>query len=142
MSHFTSYPSLYQINGRTWVNQRARQLGGAATLADIADSELDAIASLGFDWVYLLGIWRRGENGRRMSRQDARLRQEALQYLPDLKETEICGSCFRHHRLRGQPGPGRRPGAGDPARTFAPARPALDAGFHPQPYSYRSPLGL
>ena len=94
MSHFTSYPSLYQINGRTWVNQRARQLGGAATLADIADSELDAIASLGFDWVYLLGIWRRGENGRRMSRQDARLRQEALQYLPDLKETEICGSCF------------------------------------------------
>jgi hypothetical protein len=94
MIHFTSYPSLYQLNARTWVNQRARQLGRPATLADIADTELDAIAELGFDWVYLLGIWQRGDKGRRMARQDTRLRQEALQYLPDLQENEICGSCF------------------------------------------------
>ena len=94
MNQYTTYPTLYQINARTWVNQRARQLGGAATLADIADAELESIASLGFDWIYLLGIWQRGENGRRMARQDARLRQEALQHIPDLQENEICGSCF------------------------------------------------
>jgi hypothetical protein len=94
MSHLTTFPSLYQINARTWVNQRARQMGGKATLADIADEDLDEIASLGFDWVYLLGVWERGENGKRMARQDARLRQEALQHIPDLEEREICGSCF------------------------------------------------
>jgi hypothetical protein len=94
MNHDTILPTLYQVNARVWVNQRARQMGGQATLADVADAELEAIASLGFDWVYLLGVWERGENGRRMSRQDARLRQEALQYLPDLQENEICGSCF------------------------------------------------
>ena len=94
MNNFTAYPTLYQINARTWVNQRARQLDGVATLADIADSELDDIVSHGFDWVYLLGAWQRGENGRRMARQDASLRRVALRHIPDLQEREICGSCF------------------------------------------------
>jgi Alpha amylase, catalytic domain len=94
MNNFTAYPTLYQINARTWVNQRARQSGGAATLADIPDAELDDLVSHGFDWVYLLGAWQRGENGRRMARSDANLRREALRHIPDLQEREICGSCF------------------------------------------------
>lgn len=89
-----AYPTLYQINARTWLNRCARQTGNATTLADIPDSELDEIAELGFDWVYLLGVWQRSEAGRRMAQRDARLRQEVLQNIPDLREEEICGSCF------------------------------------------------
>jgi hypothetical protein len=110
MNQFTTYPTLYQINARTWVSQRARQTGSPATLADIADEELDVIAGLGFDWVYLLGVWQRGENGRRMAQRDERLRQEALQYLPDLRENEICGSCFAIAGYQASPDLG-----GDPA---------------------------
>lgn len=109
MTDSPAYPALYQINARTWVNQCSRQLGEPATLADITDPELDAIASQGFDWVYLLGIWQRGENGRRMARQDARLRQEALQHIPDLQEKEICGSCFAITGYRTSPDLGGEP---------------------------------
>jgi hypothetical protein len=94
MNNFTAYPTLYQVNARTWVNQRSRQLGRHATLVDIPDAELDEIASYSFDWVYLLGAWQRGENGRRMASRDAGLRREVLRQIPDLQETEICGSCF------------------------------------------------
>lgn len=106
MVQYHAYPSLYQINARAWVNQYARQLGGKATLAAIPDSELEAIAGLGFDWIYLLGVWEQGEIGRRQARQDTRLRQEIRQYLPDVEESEICGSCFAITGYRVSPGLG------------------------------------
>lgn len=109
MVQYNAYPQLYQINTRTWVSQHARQLGGKATLEDIPDSELEAIAELGFKWVYLLGVWEQGENGRRMARQDARLRQEIQQYLPDLQASEICGSCFAITGYRVNPELGGEP---------------------------------
>jgi hypothetical protein len=85
---------LHQLNARTWLTARARQLGRAATLDDLDDGELDRLAELGFSWLYLLGAWRTGEAGRRVSRAEPAWREEFARVLPDLREEDVCGSCF------------------------------------------------
>jgi hypothetical protein len=67
----TSYPLLYQINTHIWLNELSCHLGRPATLDDIADTELDLLAELGVDWVWLLSAWRTGEASRAVSRSRA-----------------------------------------------------------------------
>ncbi len=59
------YPSLYQINTRVWLTDLSRSLGRRATLDDIPDAELDRAAGMGFDWIWLLSVWRTGPAGQR-----------------------------------------------------------------------------
>jgi hypothetical protein len=47
------YPSLYQINTRVWLTELSRSLGRATTLDDIPNSDLDHLAGVGFDWIWL-----------------------------------------------------------------------------------------
>ncbi len=88
------YPSLYQINTRVWLTELARARGRRATLDDIPDTELDRIASMGFDWVWFLSVWGTGPAGQRISRTLPEWRHEFEQTLPDLSEEDIGGSGF------------------------------------------------
>src|SRR5262245_56974421 len=62
------YPSLYQINTRVWLTELSQGLGRRATLDDIRDAELDHLAEIGFDWVWLLSVWQTGAAAQRVSR--------------------------------------------------------------------------
>ncbi len=88
------YPSLYQINTRVQLTELSRKLGRTATLDDIPDAELDRLAEQGFDWVWLLSVWRTGLAAQRVSRQNPEWRREFEETLPDLKEEDIPGSGF------------------------------------------------
>jgi hypothetical protein len=48
------YPLLFQINTRVWLTALSRASGREATLDDIPDHELDHLAQLGFDWIWML----------------------------------------------------------------------------------------
>jgi Alpha amylase, catalytic domain len=87
------YPSLYQINTRVWMTELARARG-RATLDDVSDAELDRVAGMGFDWVWLLSVWRTGPAGQRVSRTHPEWRREFEETLPDLREEDIAGSGF------------------------------------------------
>jgi hypothetical protein len=91
------YPSLFQINTRVHLHKLSTALGRPATLDDIPDSELDGYAADGFDLIWFLGVWQTGEAGRRISASLAGMRAEYLRALPDLQESDICGSCFAIH---------------------------------------------
>jgi hypothetical protein len=69
-------------------------LGRPATLADFPDDELDRLAERGFDWLWLLGVWQTGPAGRDLARAHRERRGEWLTTLPDLDDSDICGSCF------------------------------------------------
>ena len=88
------YPALYQINTRVWLTERSRALGRPATLDDVPDADLDHVAGLGFDWVWLLSVWRTGAAGQRASRTNPGWRHEFEETLPDLREEDIAGSGF------------------------------------------------
>jgi hypothetical protein len=89
-----AYPSLYQINTRVWLTERSRALGRAATLDDVPDEELDRLARAGYDWIWLLSVWRTGPAGQRVSRANPEWRHEFEVTLPDLREEDIAGSGF------------------------------------------------
>lgn len=89
-----TYRSLYQINTRVWLTELSQKLGRAATLDDIPDAELEHLAEMGFDWIWLLSVWQTGLAGQRVSRSNPDLRREFQQILPDLREEDIGGSGF------------------------------------------------
>jgi hypothetical protein len=88
------YPALYQINTRVWLRMLAGVLGRPATLDDVPDSELDRLAQLGFDWVWLLGVWQTGPAGRQVAISQPDLRQVYDSVLPGWTDDDVCGSCF------------------------------------------------
>ena len=88
------YPSLYQLNTRVWLTERSRVLGRPATLDDMPDAELDRLAEMGFDWIWLLSVWRTGPAGQQVSRTHHEWRREFEETLPDLREEDIAGSGF------------------------------------------------
>jgi glycosidase len=92
--HEPRYPSLYQINTRVWLTRLSRTLDRAAMLDDIPDAELDRLAGMGFDWVWLLSVWQTGLAGQKISRSNAQWRSEFAETLPDLRESDIAGSGF------------------------------------------------
>jgi hypothetical protein len=107
------YPSLYQINTRVWLSTLSRNLGRPATLDDIPDAELDRLAKLGFDWIWLLSVWQTGPASQRISRSNPEWRREFQETLPDLREEDIPGSGFAitgytvHQNLGGDAALGR-----------------------------------
>jgi glycosidase len=87
-------PLLYQVNARPYINALGAALGRQATLDDVPDEDIDAIARLGFEWVYLLSVWEVGEAGSALDRGDAALREKFKAALPDLADGDIGGSGF------------------------------------------------
>ena len=88
------YPSLYQLNTRVWLRRLSRERDKRVTLAEIDDATIDGFARQGFDWIWLLSVWRTGPAGRAVSRSRPEWRAEFSAVLPDLEEDDICGSGF------------------------------------------------
>src|SRR5512136_1137836 len=104
-----AYPALYQINTRVWLTELSRKLGRQATLDDIPDAELDRLAGMGFDWIWMLSVWQTGPAAQQVSRKNPEWRREFQETLPDLRDDDIPGSGFAitgytvHHDLGGAP---------------------------------------
>src|SRR5262249_10904525 len=88
------YPSLYQINTRVWLTELSRRLGRPATLDDVPDAELDRLARLGVDGIWLLSVWQAGPAAPQVSRTNPGWRREFHETLPDLTDEDIPGSGF------------------------------------------------
>jgi len=88
------YPALYQINTRVWLTELSRKLDRCGTLDDLPDAELDCIAEMGFDWIWLLSVWQTGPAAQKISRTHSEWREDFEATLPDLREEDIGGSGF------------------------------------------------
>src|SRR5690348_2045018 len=64
------HPHLYQINAYVWLEALSSKLGRTILLADVPDAEWDAIAAMGFDIVWLMGLWRRSAISARLDLQN------------------------------------------------------------------------
>lgn len=88
------YPSLYQVNTRILMTELAQALQRPATLDDVPDAMLDGLAEKGFDWIWLLSVWRTGTASRRVTRADHSVIEELCSTLSDLQDQDIAGSGF------------------------------------------------
>jgi hypothetical protein len=85
---------LYEVYARPWLGDIALRLGRAATLADVPDSELDRLAGLGVDLVWLMGAWPSGPKGIAIARSIPELRAEYAHVLGSFTEEDVGGSPY------------------------------------------------
>lgn len=88
------YPSLYQINTRIWLHTLSEKFNRRITLETVPEVEIDRIADLGFDWVWLLGVWATSQFGRQIALGLPGLRCEIEQLMPDYNDEDVCSSPF------------------------------------------------
>lgn len=91
-------PILYQISARDWLTRVRSTQEGLPTLRSIPDAELDALAGLGFDWLYLLGVWQTGEEGRRVSLSNRAWQPGYTRALSSFEDSAVAGSPFAVQR--------------------------------------------
>ena len=99
-------PLIYEINTWAWLAELSRRHKSHITLSNVPPEEWDAIASFGFDAVWLMGVWQRSPAGIRLARGTAPLLEEYRKALPDFTPDDIPGSpyCIRDYSVDAQLG--------------------------------------
>ncbi|HKV03788.1 MAG TPA: alpha-amylase family glycosyl hydrolase [Candidatus Acidoferrales bacterium] len=88
------HPHLYEINTWAWLEELSARLGRPIKLADVPDSEWDALAKLGFDVVWLMGVWTRSAESRQVALADPANRAQYDLALPGWTPDDIVGSPY------------------------------------------------
>ena len=109
MSAWPPYPTVYEINTWVWLAELARESGKRTDLSSVSATDWDAIASYGFDAVWLMGVWERSPAGIAIANKNEGLVDSFRQALPDYQSSDNVGSpyCIRNYvvdRHLGGPG--------------------------------------
>ena len=88
------HPHLYEINTWAWLERLSARLGRLIRLADVPDSEWDSFARLGFDIVWLMGVWRRSPESRRIALANPANVAQYDRALPGWKPDDVIGSPY------------------------------------------------
>jgi len=91
---YRANPRLYEINTWVWLEELSAKHGHCLNLQDVPDEEWDRLAGLGFDFVYLMGVWKRSITGRQIFRTDPRNFHNFDVALPGWKASDVVGSPF------------------------------------------------
>ena len=97
-SGWPAHPVLYEINTWPWLRELSAAAGKRTTLGDVPQSELERIAALGFDGVWLMGVWERSRQSRQIASSLPDLLSEYRRVLPDFTADDVVGSPYAIHR--------------------------------------------
>ena len=85
--------NLYEINSEVWL----REQPWAQTKADLAripDHQFKEWRDLGFDAIWFLGVWTKGQATRQICLESHALTDDFKERLLDFRETDVSGSPF------------------------------------------------
>jgi hypothetical protein len=93
------YPSLFEINTWVWLFDLSRKYGRPLDLGSVPKEEWDAMGGLGFDAIWLMGVWERSPRGVAISNANQALLEEFRRALPDFRPGDNVGSpyCVRRY---------------------------------------------
>jgi hypothetical protein len=94
LSHTHPHPHLLEVSAWPWLDRLSRRHRRTITLSNVPETEWDAIAKRGFDWVYLMGVWRRSPLGRELALREPGLIEEYRRALPGWTAADVCGSPY------------------------------------------------
>ena len=98
MKTWPRYPNLYEVNTWVWLSDLRREGGPPLNLGSVAAEDWDAIGALGFDAVWLMGVWERSPRGVAISNGNQALLDEFRRALPDFRLTDNVGSPYSVRR--------------------------------------------
>jgi hypothetical protein len=95
------HPFIYEINTWIWLEELRRRLGKKIGLAGVPAKEWDRIAALGFDAVWLMGVWQRSPAGIAIALENDGLVDSFREALPDFDAEDVVGSpyCIRGYEV-------------------------------------------
>src|SRR5262245_6419919 len=94
MSNWPRHPSILEINTWVWLSGLSDQYGSSLKLEGVPCAEWDAIADLGFDAVWLMGVWERSPAGIEIANHNPGLVDSFKAALPDFRLPDNVGSPF------------------------------------------------
>ncbi len=97
------HPHLYEINALAFVNRLSAKYDRPLTLGSIPDSEWQALSRLGFDLVWMMGVWQRSPEARRLAVANPDLHKEFDRVLPHWTPDRVTGSPYAIYRYRLDP---------------------------------------
>ena len=103
MNKLRPHPHLYEINTWAWLEDLSQRAGRRLSLADVPDSEWNRLAGLGFDLIWLMGVWERSPESRREFRGDAASFANFKKALPGATMEDVVGSPYSIRRYQPDP---------------------------------------
>ena len=99
MHTWPPYPTLYEVNTWVWLSALQAKYARNCDLGSVPSAEWDAIAELGFDGVWLMGVWERSPAGIAIANRNRNLQESFRQALPDFVPRDNVGSpyCVRRY---------------------------------------------
>jgi hypothetical protein len=99
MAVWPKYPTLYEINTWVWLAELSAASGRPVDLGSVPASEWDALAQLGFDAVWFMGVWERSPAGIAISNHNQGQLADFHRALPDFRLSDNVGSpyCVRRY---------------------------------------------
>ena len=88
------HPHLLEISAWPWLERLSREAGRLITLADVPAPCWDRIANDGFDYLFLMGVWRRSAIGREIARTEPGRVAEYGRVLPGWIDSDVTGSPY------------------------------------------------
>ncbi len=96
--HETENPLLYEINTRVWLGELPpagrKAARGGSTLGQVPAAAVNEIAGLGFDLVWMMGVWQTGPVGERLAREFLERHPERTRGLADFKPEDVVSSPY------------------------------------------------
>ena len=92
-----SHPRLYEINAIQWLYELQESYGKKFTLGTVPDAEWDRLEKLGFNYVWLMGVWKRSRLGMRIFREGPEwppFKGYLDSILPGWKDDDVIGSPY------------------------------------------------
>ena len=101
MRPWPRHPVIFEINTWVWLGELSRKYRRLVDLATIPEQEWDAIASYGFDAVWLMGVWERSPAGLEISMRNEGLLEDFRRALFDFSPQDNVGSpyCVRRYAV-------------------------------------------
>jgi len=106
MNPWPGNPVIYEINTWVWLHELSRKYQKAVNLATVPEPEWDAIAALGVDAIWFMGVWERSPAGIEISMRNPGLLADFKRALPDFAAQDNVGSpyCVRNYIVDGHLG--------------------------------------
>lgn len=87
-------PHILEINTRSWLRRLAEEYGHAFTLSDVPEEFLDKAKALGFDAIWLMGVWQESPSARNIARSSKEVQDQIRAVKPDFNADDINASPY------------------------------------------------
>jgi hypothetical protein len=91
---YRNHPLLIEINTAAWLFDLSTRLDKTIRLGDVPLREWDKIKAMGMDFVWLMGVWNRSQEGRKIVLNSPEFRARFEEILPEYAAEDIIGSCY------------------------------------------------